>query len=203
MKSSYVKLSKLAKDLKVTKTTLYNWHRAGNLDFYKPYENNNYNYVTLEDYNKLLGIKEKEEEKVIIYARVSSSKNKNNLDTQVERLVNYCNAKGYRVYKVVKEVGSGLNDKRPLLEKLLLNNDYTKIVIEHKDRLTRFGFNYLEILAKLQHKEIEVVNNVDTDEQDLIQDFVSIITSYCARVYGYRRVKRKTEKLLEELKTQD
>ena len=195
----FVKLSKLAKDLKVTKVTLYNWHKNKRLEFVKPFDNN-YNYVTTETYNELLGIKEKEEEKVVIYVRVSSSKNKDNLDTQAERLINYCNAKGYKVYKVVKEIVSGLNDKRPLLEKILLNNDYTKIVVEHKDRLTRFGFNYIEILTKILHKEIEVVNNVDTDEADLIQDFISIITSYCARIYGYRRSKRNTEKLLETLK---
>lgn len=71
----YIKLSKLAKDLGVTKTTLYNWQRKGLIKFYKPY-NNNYNYVIREDYNKFLNIKEKEKNLVIIYSRVSSSANK-------------------------------------------------------------------------------------------------------------------------------
>ncbi len=66
--------------------------------------------------------------------------------------------------------------------------------------MTRFGFNYLEILLKYTNKSIEVVNNVDTEDEDIIQDFVSIITLYCARIYGKRRSKRRTEKLIEELK---
>jgi len=83
---------------------------------------------------------------------------------------------------------------------LLEKQNYTKLVVEHKDRLSRLGFNYIEVLLKQQGITIEVINNVDTDEEDIIQDFVSIITSYCARIYGKRRSKRKTEKIIEELK---
>jgi predicted site-specific integrase-resolvase len=104
------------------------------------------------------------------------------------------------VYRVIEEFGSGINDQKPKLITMLKKDDFTKIVVEHKDRLTRFGFNYLETLLNVHGKEIEVVNNVDTDEEDLIQDFVSMITSYCARIYGKRRSKRKTEKLIKELK---
>jgi len=64
------------------------------------------------------------------------------------------------------------------------------------------GFNYLEVLLNKNNKKIEVVNFVDTDEEDIIQDFVSIITSYCARIYGKRRSKRKTEKLIKELQNE-
>ena len=83
---------------------------------------------------------------------------------------------------------------------MLEKQNYTKLVVEHKDRLSRLGFNYIEVLLKQQGITIEVINNVDTDEEDIIQDFVSIITSYCARIYGKRRSKRKTEKIIEELK---
>jgi putative resolvase len=114
-------------------------------------------------------------------------------------LLNYCNAKGYKVEKIIEEFGSGINDKRPKLEKLLKEQDFTKIVVEHKDRLSRFGFNYLEVLLNKNNIDIEVINNVDTDEEDIIQDFISIITSYCARIYGKRRSKRNTEKLIKEL----
>ena len=72
-------------------------------------------------------------------------------------------------------------------------------MIEHKDRLTRIGFNYIETLLKKDGKEIEVVNNAEDDKENIIQDFVSIITSYCARIYGNRRSKRKTEQLIKEL----
>jgi putative resolvase len=192
-----IKISKLAKDLDVTRTTLYNWKREGKIDFIK--SDTGRNYVSINTYNRLMGIMEKKTEKVVIYCRVSSTENKSNLDTQKNRLISYCNAKGYQVSEVIVEVGSGINDFRPKLIKLLEKNDYTKIVVEHKDRLTRVGFNYLDTLCKVLGKEIEVVNNVVTDEEDLIQDFVSIITSFCSRIYGKRRSKRNTEKLIKEL----
>nr|DAT58719.1 MAG TPA: hypothetical protein [Bacteriophage sp.] len=145
-------------------------------------------YVPLED---------NREEYVVVYARVSSSENKSNLDSQAERLVQFCNARGWQVKEVIKEVGSGLNDERKKLINLLKNKSVSKIVVEHKDRLTRFGFNYISTLSSA---EIYVVNNVDTDEQDLIQDFVSLVTYFCARIYGKRRSRRVVEKIIEELK---
>lgn len=198
MEQQLIKLSKLAKDLNVTTRTLYNWMYDGKFEFIK--SKTGRNFVTLETYNSLLNIKENNEECVVIYCRVSSTINKSNLKTQKERVINYCNAKGYKVEKIIEEFGSGINDNRPKLINLLKNEKFTKIVVEHKDRLTRFGFNYIETLLNVYGKEIEVINNVDTDEEDLIQDFVSIITSYCARIYGKRRSKRKTEKLIKELK---
>jgi len=192
-----IKISKLAKDLGVTKATLYNWRLAGKISFIKSVTG--LNYVNIDTYNSFLGIKDREK-KTVIYCRVSSTVNKKNLETQKERLVNYCNAKGYKVYKVIEEFGSGINDKRPKLENLLKSQNFTRLVVEHKDRLTRFGFNYIETLLNYNNIDIEVINNVDTDKEDIIQDFVSIITSYCARIYGQRRSKRKTEKLIEELK---
>lgn len=140
---------------------------------------------------------------VAVYARVSSSENKSNLDTQADRLVSYCNAKGYKVDKVVKEVGSGLNDTRPKLESLLMNKEIRVIVVEHKDRLARFGLNYIQKLLENDGRRIEIVNNIDGEKEDLMQDFVSIITSFCARLYGYRRTKRKTEQLISALENED
>ena len=138
-------------------------------------------------------------EKTAVYARVSSSQNKSNLDSQATRLVHYATAKGWGVDTVVKEVGSGLNDTRPKLLKLLRNPAYTRIVVEHKDRLTRFGFKFIEVIAEDRKLELVVVNQVEDDKQDLMQDFVSLITSFCSRLYGLRRSKRNTEKLIKEL----
>lgn len=138
--------------------------------------------------------------KVCVYARVSSNENKDNLNTQAKRLEEYSMAKGYQIYKTIKEVGSGVNDNRQKLNQILLDKNYNKIVIEHKDRLTRFGFNYLKMLADEQGKEIEVVNMSENNKEDLIQDFTSIITSFCARLYGLRRSKRKTEQIIKDLR---
>lgn len=132
----------------------------------------------------------------VVYSRVSSSENKNNLERQANRVCQFCNAKGWVVNEVVKECASGLNDSRPKLQKILRENKATRIIVEHKDRLTRFGFEYINTLFK---GEIVVINEVNEDEHDLMQDFVSLVTSFCARLYGKRRSKRKTEKLIEEL----
>src|SRR2546421_6384586 len=81
---------------------------------------------------------------VAVYARVSSAENRSNLDSQAERLVAYSAARSYQVAKVVKEVGSGINDARPKFLALLSDQSMGTIVVEHKDRATRFGFRYLE-----------------------------------------------------------
>jgi putative resolvase len=142
-------------------------------------------------------------EKVAIYTRVSAAENKSNLEAQAGRLQDYCAAKGWVVAQVVKEIGSGINDNRPKLLKLLTDPTVTLIVVEHKDRLTRFGFNYIEQLLALQGRRIEVINQAENGKEDLIQDFVSIVTSFCARLYGQRRCKRKTERIIAELRTDE
>lgn len=136
---------------------------------------------------------------VVVYTRVSSTENKSNLDSQAERLVAYCIARGYQVGKVVKEIGSGVNDNRPKFLALLADPSIGHIVIEHKDRGTRFGFRYIETLLKTYGREIEVVNQAENGTEDLLTDLTSILYSFCARLYGQRRAKRQTEKIVQEL----
>lgn len=95
---------------------------------------------------------------VAIYARVSSAENKSNLDSQAKRLAAHSAACGYHVAKVVKEVGSGINDARPKFLALLADQSVGVIVVEYKDRLTRFGFHYLDTLLTNQGRAIEIVN---------------------------------------------
>lgn len=136
---------------------------------------------------------------VVTYARVSSSQNKSNLVRQSKRLVQYCNARGWETHLNIQEVGSGLNDRRRKLLKVLQEGKATKLVVEHKDRLTRFGFTYIEALCQHIGCELVVLNNTKGNKEDLVQDFVSVVTSFCARLYGQRRSKRATEKLIKEL----
>lgn len=136
---------------------------------------------------------------VCIYARVSSSENKPNLESQAERLVQYSTAKGYRIYKVVKEVGSGLNDNPKQLTSILSDNKYNILIVEHKDRLARFGTNYMRILLEQTERKLEIVNEADNGHDELMQDLAAIITLFCARLYRLRRAKRKTESLIAEL----
>ena len=114
-------------------------------------------------------------------------------------MISWCNAQGWSVGKVVKECGSGINDQRPKFLALLANPHISRIVVEHKDRASRFGVAYIQTLLAMQERELVVVNTADTVEDDLMGDFVAIITSFAARLYGRRRAKRKTALVLAAL----
>jgi predicted site-specific integrase-resolvase len=104
------------------------------------------------------------------------------------------------VAKVVKEVGSGINDARPKLLALLADQSISLIVVEHQDRLNRFGFHHLDTLLQNQGRAIEVVNQAETGTEGLLADLTAIVYSFCARLYGQRRAKRKTEVIVRELR---
>ena len=191
-----VKLTTYAKLNDVTPRTVWNWIKKGSVK-YERTETTRILIVQDEEYNPI------KPPRVAVYARVSSAENKENLERQKDRLVSYANAKGYKVEKIITEIGSGLNDQRPKLEKLLTDKTIDIIIVEHKDRLARFGVNYIEKLLALDDRRIEVVNPQTNEKDDLMQDFVSIITSFCARLYGKRRTKRQTEKIIEELKKEE
>jgi putative resolvase len=142
-------------------------------------------------------------EYVITYSRVSSSENKPNLESQAERLASFCNAKGWIIREDIREIGSGLNDSRPKLLKLLKDGKASKIIVEHKDRLARFGVSFIEECVSKFGGEIIIINEAESKKEDLIQDFVSVITSFCAKIYGQRRSRRKTEALIKELENEE
>lgn len=197
MASSYEKLSDHARRMGVKYQTAWKWYKAGKIE--GAVMRNGGIYVPLEKD----GTESRDQLAAVTYARVSSSQNKANLISQSERLYNYSTARGYQVQRQVKEVGSGLNDKRKQLESLLKDDSWTILVVEHKDRLTRFGFHYLELMVESQGRRIEVINLADEvgDDpvKDIVEDLVSIITSFTARIYGQRRAQRKTEKVIKEL----
>jgi putative resolvase len=142
-------------------------------------------------------------QKVAVYARVSSAENKSHLDSQAERLVAYCTVKGYQISKVVKEVGSGVNDARPKFLALLEDVTITTIVVEHRDRATRFGAKYIETLFRTQGRTLEIVNLAENATEDVLADLTSIIYSFCARLYGQRRATRKTETIVKQLQAKE
>ena len=138
-------------------------------------------------------------QKVAVYARVSSAENRENLEGQAERVAAFCAARGWRVTKVVKECGSGVNDQRPQFLALLADTSMSHIVVEHKDRCSRFGVAYIQTLLNTQGRELVIVNEAEAGQEDLMQDFVAIITSFCARLYGRRRASRQKTQLLAAL----
>ncbi|MBU4562322.1 IS607 family transposase [bacterium] len=186
-----MKLSDYAKKLGISYKTAWRYFKQGNLDAYQTHTGT----IIVED-----DIPEDRKMKAAIYCRVSSSENKDNLERQKQRLLDYCSAKGYKVEKIITEIGSGINDNRKQWINLLKDKTINIIVVEHKDRFTRFGFNAYKVLLNNEKRNIEVINVANNEKEDLLQDLVSIITSFCARIYGPRRSKRKTEKIIKELK---
>ena len=196
-----MKLSEYARRIGVKRHTAYRWFKRGEIPNAVQLPSGTI-YVPDEIFETELKSKQG---LTVVYARVSSSEQrKTNLETQAERLTQFAIANGWVVDKVIKEVGSGLNDERKKLVDLLLSDEpIARIIVEHKDRLTCFGFNYIEILAKKQGFEIIVVNPTVTDQEDLMQDFASIIASFCARLYSRRRAKRRTEEIIQTLQKGD
>lgn len=132
--------------------------------------------------------------KTYIYCRVSNHNRKSQLEQQIKRCENFCIANGWQIEKSFKEVASGMNDQRKELWKLLKLNP-KRIVIENKDRLTRFGFNYIKEL--MTNTEIIIINNSTEDKDDLIKDLISIITSFCGKIYSIRKKNKKLSKIKE------
>jgi len=138
-------------------------------------------------------------ERVVIYGRVSSANKKSDLESQIKLCEQFCIAKGWTVDKTYKEIASGMNDNRKMLN-LIMETPPTKLVVLHKDRLTRFGFNYISKLLKNLNCEVVVINNNDNSSDDILKDFISIITSFCCRLYGLRRGQSKALKVKELLR---
>ncbi len=189
-----MKLSEYARRVGVNYKTAWRWWHAGTLDAYQTASGTVIVREPAVTTSRLPA-----HQHVAIYARVSAAENRANLESQAERLVAYCAAKGYQVHQVVKEIGSGVNDSRPKVLKVLADPAVETLVVEHKDRATRFGFRYIEMLLEQQGRHIEVVNLAENGREKLLADLVAIIYSFCARLYGQRRAKRKTETIVKEL----
>src|SRR2546426_1942704 len=143
-----MRLSQYAKQMGVSYKTAFRWWKAGKLDAYQL----DTGTVIVRE-----AAQPQEAMGVALYARVSSADQKEDLERQMQRLKDYAAAKGYHVTKTVNELASGLNDSRPKLLKLLTDHAIGLLVVEHRDRLTRFGFNYLEQLMQMQGRRIEVI----------------------------------------------
>jgi len=147
---------------------------------------------------RIMGKEPRPRNRAIIYARVSGRDQvkDGDLDRQVERLLEYARMKGYEVVEVNKEVGSSLNDRRRKLLKILrhiIDGRADVVIVEYKDRLTRFGFNYLDMLCQSHGARIECVHgDIKKDAmQELVEDMISVVQSFAARLYGRRSHKYK------------
>ena len=198
----YLSINKVAKQLNKSAQTLRNWEKTGELiPAYKT--KSGYRYYTEEQINKLLGVEEKERV-TIGYCRVSSRKQQDDLERQIENMRNYLCAKGYK-FEIITDIGSGINYNKVGLNILIdkvIKGEVDKIVVLHRDRLLRFGFELLENLCKKYGTTIEIVDGTPkTEEQELVEDLVQIITVFSCKLQGKRANKMK--KVIAELKDEN
>ena len=190
----YIKTSEYAKMMGIHYRTAARHFHNGSLAGYQD-PNTKTIYIENPEYKS---ITKTYSNRVVLYARVSSTTNKDSLDEQIERLRSYAIARGYQIVREEKEIASGLNDNRRKLNSILQSNEWDILLVEHKYILTRFGFNYFNVLERLGQK-VEVINLVENKDAELLDDFVAIVTSFCDRIYGSKR-KKKTEEIIEKLK---
>ena len=194
-------ISKTASILGVSGETLRNWDREGKLTPVKTA--GGHRRYKESDINALCGNVPKEEDKnlpvVATYGRVSShdQKQKGDLDRQCQRLSEYCAKKKYKVDYILKDVGSGLSDSRHGLNKLfdlVIERKINRVIIENKDRLTRYQFNVIVKFFNSYSVEIETIDNKDcTDEEELTNDIMMLMAVFSGKLYGRRSAKRRKE----------
>ncbi len=133
--------------------------------------------------------------RVVAYCRVSSADQKPDLDRQVARVVTEAGKRGLAVSEVVTEVGSGLNGKRRKLHRVLADPHVAVVVVEHRDRLARFGVEHLQAALSATGRELVVLDPEDTTE-DLVKDMTDVLTAMCARLYGQRAAKNRAARAI-------
>jgi len=126
----------------------------------------------------------------VVYARVSTHDQRADLDRQVARLTAWATSQGFSVAEVVTEVGSAMNGRRPRLKRLLADPQVRMIVVEHRDRLARFGVDHLEAALSAQGRKLMVVDPGETTD-DLLRDMIDVLTSFCARLHGRRGARNR------------
>jgi len=153
-----------------------------------------------DDLDAYMGVeKERQEKLTIIYARCSTAKQKENLERQKDRLRKYAENKGYK-FILIDEIASGINEKRKGIHKLIelcFEGKVDRVLIEYKDRLARFGYEYLDAIFKNLEITVEIVEAKEQKyEEELAEDIMKILTCYSARYYGARggRKKKNVEK---------
>jgi putative resolvase len=206
MKMKYYAIGEFAELIGKTEQTLRNWDKNGTL---KPHHiaESGHRYYSNEQANHFFGLKNCDVQlnrKIVGYCRVSSNKQKDDLERQIENVKTYMIAKGYS-FNIISDIGSGINYNKKGLNQLIdmiTNSEVEKVVILYKDRLLRFGFEIIENLCNKYGTVIEVIDNTEkTEEQELVEDLVQIITVFSCRLQGKRA--NKAKKIIKELLEDD
>lgn len=194
MKNNNYKPKEFAELINISVRTLQRWDVEWKLKAFRTPTDRR--YYTYEQYLEYKGIhKGQVNRKIVIYTRVSTSNQKDDLKNQVDFLRQYANAKGIIVDEVIEDYGSGLNYNRKKWNKLIdscMTNEVNTIIITHKDRFIRFGYEWFEgFLAKFNVNIIVVNNESLSPQEELVQDIISILHIFSCRIYGLRKYKKK------------
>ena len=201
----YYSIGKFAKMIGKTPQTLRAWHKEGNL-IPAHVTAGGTRYYSQEQLNHFLGFTQQKivNRKVIGYCRVSSNKQKDDLIRQVDNVRTYMLAKGYQ-FEIIEDIGSGINYSKKGLNKLLdtiTNYKVEKIVILYKDRLVRFGFELIETICHKYDCEIEIIDSTEkTEQEELVEDLIQIITVFNCRLQGKRA--NEAKQMIKELVDKD
>lgn len=201
----YYSIGKFSKLIGKNAQTLREWDKKGEL---KPHHitPSGYRYYSQAQLNHFLGLKGvvANTKKVIGYCRVSSNKQKDDLERQIENVKMYMIAKGYQ-FDVITDIGSGINYNKKGLNQLIdmiTDSMVEKVVVLYKDRLLRFGFEIIENLCSKYGTAIEIIDNTEnTEEQELVEDLIQIVTVFSCRLQGKRA--NKAKKMIKELLEDD
>lgn len=193
-------IGKFAKELGVTPEHVRTMHRTGEVIPARISEKGT-RYYSEEQLRELKNSRTPQrEEKVVAYCRVSTKSQKDDLEKQVENVKSYMYAKGYS-FEVITDIGSGINYKNKGLRELISlidSNQVTKVVILHKDRLVGFGFELIQLLCELHDVDIDIIDKSErSNEEELTDDLIGIITLFAERLYGSRS--KKTRTLIERV----
>ena len=197
----YYSIGEFANRIGKTIQTLRNWDKKNIL---KPSHvtQGGTRYYSQEQLNHFLGLKLEKQinKKIIGYCRVSSHKQKDALERQIENVKTYMYAKGYQ-FEIITDIGSGINYNKKGLNQLIdmvTNSEVEKIVVLYKDRLIRFGYELIENLCNKFGTTIEIIDNTEkTEQQELVEDLVQIVTVFSCRLQGKRA--NKAKKMIKEL----
>ncbi len=200
--SDYYSIHEFSKILGVSAQTLRNWDKNGKLHPHHT-SSNGYRYYSREQLHQLMKRKVNLDRVVIGYCRVSSNKQKDELEKQIEQIQCYLEAQG-KPFEIISDIGLGTNYKKKGLKELLKKisqNKVEKIVVLYRDRLLRVGFELVEYIASLYECEIEVLDDTEEiEQQELIEDFAQMVTMFSYKLKGKRvnKARKFVKELLEE-----
>lgn len=186
-----IRLSEWASQQGIAYTTAFRWSRTNRVPGLKKSVSGRL-YVEVSD-AATAG------KSIALYGRVSSSDQSDDLDRQMDRLRSFAAGRGWIVTQEVREIGSGLNGRRKKLVRLLQDSEVGTIVVEHRDRLARFGVEYIVAGLSAQGRTVVVMNEGE-QKLDIVQDFIDVVTSMCSRIYGQRSAGNRAKAALAATK---